>query len=69
MAPSHIGIVARSAPGAALYYETICADAPELMGAFEHPEVSMHAFSFARHARLLETGDWAGIGGLMLDSV
>jgi aspartate racemase len=64
----HIGIVACSAPGAALCYETICTEAPALLGPHEHPEISMHAFSFAEHVRLLAAGDWPGMGVLLLES-
>jgi aspartate racemase len=64
----HIGIVACSAPGAALCYETICAEAPEFLGSHAHPEVSMHAFSFAEHVRLLEAENWEGIGQLLAQS-
>ena len=63
-----IGIVACSAPGAALCYETICSQSAELLGPHEHPEVSLHAFSFARHFRLLEAGDWQGIGQMLVES-
>jgi aspartate racemase len=61
----HVGIVACSAPGAALCYETICAEAPALLGPHEHPEVSMHAFSLGEHVRLLEAGDWPAIARLL----
>ncbi len=67
--PDPIGIVACSAPGAALCYETICAEAQELLGQHEHPEISMHAFSFGTHVRLLQGGDWNRIGQLLLESV
>ena len=42
----HIGIVACSAPGAALCYTTICAEAPEIMGANHNPEISLHMMDF-----------------------
>lgn len=67
--PLAIGIVACSAPGAALCYETICTEAQELLGPHEHPEVSMHAFSFGTHVKLLQIGDWNAIAQLMLESV
>lgn len=66
--PKHIGIAACSAPGAALCYQTICTEAPQRMGAHAHPEVSLHAFSFAEHVRRMEAGDWDGVGRLMADS-
>jgi aspartate racemase len=61
----HIGIVACSAPGAALCYQTICTEAQERMGPHEHPEVSLHAFSFGEHVRMLAGGDWRGLGVLL----
>jgi len=64
----HIGIVACSAPGAALCYETICSESQNLLGPHEHPEISMHAFSFGRHVRLLEAGDWPAMGKLLVES-
>lgn len=64
----HIGIAAVSAPGAALCYETICREAPALMGRHAHPEITMHAFSFADHARLIEADDWGAVADLMLGS-
>lgn len=38
----HIGIVACSAEGAALCYQTICKEGPAKLGPHKHPEVSMH---------------------------
>lgn len=64
----HIGIVANSAPGAALCYSIICTEASPRLGAHAHPEVSLHAFSFAEHVRRLEAGDWPGVGELLLRS-
>ncbi len=64
----HIGIVANSAPGAALCYSIICTEASQRLGAHAHPEISMHAFSFAEHVRRMEAGDWSGVGQLLLRS-
>lgn len=66
--PAHIGIVGCSAEGAALCYRTICTEAPAVMGAHAHPEVSMHTHSLAAYLACLERGDWAGVGQLMLSS-
>ena len=65
---AHIGIVACSAPGAALCYQTICSEGAEFLGPHEHPEVSLHAVSFAGHVRLMERNDWAGVGEILLRS-
>jgi len=61
----HIGIVACSAPGAALCYSTICAEAPALLGRHAHPEISLHTYSFADHVALLEREDWAGLAAML----
>jgi aspartate racemase len=66
--PSHIGIVACSAEGAALCYRTICIEGSELLGAYGHPEVSMHTHSLAEYVPHIARNDWAGVGELMLSS-
>jgi aspartate racemase len=64
----HIGIVACSAEGAALCYRTICAEAAPLMGAHDHPEISMHTHALAEYMKFIPAGDWRGVGELMLSS-
>src|ERR1700719_4363014 len=64
----HIGIVACSAEGAALCYRTICMEGAQLMGAHDHPEVSMHTHSLAEYVKCIDRGDWRGVGELMLSS-
>ena len=66
--PQHIGIVACSAEGAALCYRTVCVEGAELLGAHDHPEVSMHTHSLARYMKPIYRGDWAAVGELMLSS-
>jgi aspartate racemase len=66
--PSHIGIVACSAEGAALCYRTICTEGPRLLGAHAHPEVSMHTPSLAEYTQCGYRNDWQGVGELMLAS-
>jgi len=66
--PSHIGIVACSAEGAALCYRTICTEGPQLVGPRAHPEVTMHTQSLADYIAYLDRGDWQGVGELMLTS-
>jgi aspartate racemase len=66
--PFHIGIVACSAPGAELCYQTICSESAEIMGPHAHPEISMHSQSFAKYDKLMERDDWQGVGDLMLES-
>jgi aspartate racemase len=64
----HIGIVACSAEGAALCYRTICIEGAQLLGPHAHPEVSIHTHSLADYVKLLDHGDWQGVGELMLSS-
>jgi len=66
--PQHIGIVACSAEGAALCYRTICVEGAELLGAHDHPEVSMHTHSLAKYMECIYRDDWQGVADLMLDS-
>ena len=64
----HIGIVGCSAEGAALCYKTICVEGATLLGAYAHPEVSMHTPSFADYVEFVRQEDWASVGELMLYS-
>ena len=66
--PQHVGIVACSAEGAALCYRTLCVEGATRLGAYAHPEVSMHSHSFADYMACLDRGDWTGVGELMLSS-
>lgn len=64
----HIGIVACSTEGAALCYRTISLEGAQLIGRHNHPEVSLHSFSLAEYMDGIDSGDWAGVGKLMLGS-
>lgn len=66
--PQHIGIVGCSAEGAALCYRTICIEGAELLGAHDHPEVSMHTHALAEYMKCIYRDDWQGVGELMLSS-
>jgi len=66
--PQHIGIVACSAEGAALCYRTLCAEGAQLLGAHNHPEVSLHGHSLADYMNFIRSGDWAGVAELMMSS-
>ena len=66
--PQHIGIVACSAEGAALCYRTICVEGAAVMGAHDHPEVSMHTHSLGEYKKHYPQGDWEGVARLMLSS-
>ena len=69
MAAQHIGIVACSAEGAALCYRTICIEGAAIMGAHDHPEVSLHTHSLAEYKKYYPQGDWEGVARLMLSSI
>jgi len=64
----HIGIVAVSAEGAALCYRTICIEGAALLGAHDHPQVTMHTYSLAEYMRYIEADRWQDAGRLLLAS-
>ena len=64
----HIGIVACSAEGAALCYQTICRDALALVGKNDHPRITMDSIAMARWLPAFERRDWAGVAAFMLES-
>jgi aspartate racemase len=64
----HIGIVACSIPGAALCYETIGIEGAQLMGAWAHPEITLHNIPMSEYMPLVERGDWQGVAEIMLRS-
>ncbi len=64
-----IGIVACSAPGAALCYRIICTEAEKLLGKrYAHPEVSMHGYPFSEYVKFIERGEWERVADLMVAS-
>jgi len=64
----HIGIVACSAEGAALCYQTICKEGSALMGPHAHPEVSMHTHPLSKYMDYVYRDEWEGVVQLMLSS-
>jgi aspartate racemase len=66
--PKHIGIVGCSAEGAALCYRTICVEGEHFLGKHGHPEVSLHTHPLQLYMESIDSGDWQGVAGLMLDS-
>lgn len=64
----HIGIVAVSYEGAALCYQSICAEAEAVMGEYRHPEITLHCFPLADYVSFASKGDWEGVAGLLLKS-
>ena len=66
--PKKIGIVAVTADGAALCYQTICAEGSALFGPRAHPEVMLHTFSLRDYLRYVDVGDWEAVGSLLVES-
>jgi aspartate racemase len=64
----HIGIVACSAEGAALCYQTICRDALQLVGKNDHPRVTMDSIPLARWMPAFDSGDHGALADVMLES-
>ena len=69
MRAKHIGMVTMSYEGAALCYQTICAEAAAVMGEHMHPEITLHSFPLAQYMRFVSALDWEGAAGLLLESV
>jgi len=64
----HIGIVACSAEGAALCYQTICREALTLVGKNDHPRVTLDSIAMARWLPAFDAGDYEGVATFMLES-
>jgi len=64
----HIGIVACSAEGAALCYQTICKESAEIMGRHAHPEITMHTHPLNEYMDCIYRNDWDGVASLMFSS-
>jgi aspartate racemase len=64
----HIGIIAVSAEGAALCYRTLCLEGAALLGAHDHPQITMHTYPLAEYMRHVEANRWNEAGHLLLSS-
>jgi aspartate racemase len=64
----HIGIVACSAEGAALCYQTICRDASQFVGQHDHPRITMDSIPLAEWMPAFDAGDYPAVARIMLDS-
>ena len=64
----HIGIVACSAEGAALCYQTICREALVLVGKSDHPRITLDSIPMARWLPAFDAGDYEGVARVMLES-
>jgi aspartate racemase len=67
-AMQHIGIVACSAEGASLCFETICRLGLAAVGKNDHPRITMDAIPLARWMPAFDAGDHAAIGRIMVES-
>jgi len=64
----HIGIVACSAEGAALCYQTICREALAIVGKNDHPRITLDSIAMAGWLPAFDAGDYAGVARIMLES-
>jgi aspartate racemase len=64
----HIGIVACSAEGAALCYQTLCRESLTLVGKNDHPRVTLDSIAMAKWLPAFDAQDYAGVAEFMLDS-
>jgi aspartate racemase len=64
----HIGIVACSAEGAALCYQSICREALGRVGKHDHPRITMDSIPLAAWMPAFDAGDHAAVAKIMLDS-
>lgn len=64
----HIGIVACSAEGAALCFETICRLGLEAVGKNDHPRITMDSIPLARWMPAFDAGDHEAVGRIMVES-
>jgi len=64
----HIGIVACSAEGAALCYQSICRESLHLVGKNDHPRVTLDSIPLAAWMPAFDAGDYRGVARFMLDS-
>ncbi len=64
----HIGIVACSAEGAALCYQTICREALRIVGKNDHPRITLDSIPLARWLPAFDAGDLEAVASIMLES-
>jgi len=67
-ATKHIGIVGVSYEGAALCYRTICQEGKDLLGMYEHPQVTMHTFNLNDYKKPSDADRWDLVGERILAS-
>jgi aspartate racemase len=65
----HIGIVACSAEGAALCYQSLCREAARVVGKHDHPRITLDSIPLARWMPAFAASDFRGVAQIMLESV
>lgn len=61
----HIGIVAVSPEGAALFYRQIFRRAAQMLESHDHPRVTLHNEPLALYIDAVKAGDWHAVGDLL----
>ncbi len=64
----HIGIVSVTSEGTSLCYRSICLEAANVMGGYQHPQITIHSFSLADYMPLMSKPDWEGVAELLVES-
>lgn len=64
-----IGILAITAPGAAICYEELVSYYGHLYGKYSHPNIFLHNINFYEYHTLLQNEDWENLTNLMLVSI
>lgn len=64
----HIGVVAGTADGAALCYQTLCHGARDIMGLHREPQVTLHGFPAQLYLEAIDREDWKSVADLMSES-
>lgn len=69
MKPKLIGIIAVTAPGAALCYQTIVSESEKILGAKHHPSISLFHPPFYETYEAHQRRDWKTVEKILLDSI
>ena len=64
----HIGIAGCSYEGTSLCYRTICSESQMRLGAFNHPEITIHTPPLSEYMERIKVGNWNGVAEIMLSS-
>jgi aspartate racemase len=64
----HVGILAHSSEGAALCFRLLCHEGAELLGPYDHPEVTLDFIPLARSMPAWEAGDTGAVRAVLAES-